>query len=109
MASQHNRVCLECDGKYTSRQYNAGFCGSGCRQRFNNRRALRGSILYDLAMLEANESDPRMKAKLGERKEDALRWFIHEDAKAGRRRSYKDRYAVMSDTLYIATAFKGEV
>lgn len=43
--------CLECGKAFRKRQHNASFCGRTCRQVFNNRRATRGALLYDLTMI----------------------------------------------------------
>jgi hypothetical protein len=43
--------CAECSKDYKGRTYNSEFCGTPCRRTFNNRRAVRGALLYDLTML----------------------------------------------------------
>ena len=51
------KSCVECGGAFNavSRKTAAGvnksrFCGTPCRKKFNNRRMVRGAILYDLSM-----------------------------------------------------------
>lgn len=46
----HPCACLECGGPYVPRQVGAEFCSTACRKAWNNRRALRGAELLDLAM-----------------------------------------------------------
>lgn len=43
-------TCSECGNPFRSRQPTATFCGTHCRKAFNNRRATRGAMLYDLFM-----------------------------------------------------------
>ena len=43
-------TCLECGRPYAAARANARFCSSGCSRAFNNRRAARGVLLYDLFM-----------------------------------------------------------
>ena len=44
--------CLECKKNFAGLQKRAvaTFCSSACRKTFNNRRMLRGAVLYDIAM-----------------------------------------------------------
>ncbi len=53
--STEQRTCDECgtvlQGTNTAgRRSIARFCGSMCKRKYNNRRATRGSMIYDLAM-----------------------------------------------------------
>lgn len=43
-------MCRECGALLQARRASCEFCSSACRQRFNNRRALRGADLYDVVM-----------------------------------------------------------
>ena len=43
------RYCRECGTEFDGRATQA-FCSSACRKRFDNRRAARGSVFYDLFM-----------------------------------------------------------
>jgi hypothetical protein len=46
------RECLECGGGIPAQaQASAEFCCDTCRKRWNNRRAVRGTELYDLVMI----------------------------------------------------------
>ena len=47
---RYPRTCCECGQSYGAANAEAEFCGTPCRQRFNNRRAQRGAELYDLLM-----------------------------------------------------------
>jgi len=42
--------CAECDKPFKGRSYVSEFCSTPCRMKFNNRRATRGALLYDLVM-----------------------------------------------------------
>ena len=44
------RYCAECGGAFLAQRRTAEFCGTKCRQAFNNRRAERGRDLYVLVM-----------------------------------------------------------
>jgi hypothetical protein len=92
------RQCRECGGEFTSRQYNAEFCGAPCRRSFNNRRATRGAILYDLVLIE--RADPKGFAanKLETRVEELIERWREEDATAKRSRTWKRPNDVMYDT-----------
>lgn len=96
-------TCKECGEGFTSRQYNADFCGGACRRVFNNRRATRGATLYDLTMLAAAENvEASTKAELLYRATTLVaRWHI-EDQRAARKRSTKRLSDVLADTLYAA-------
>lgn len=52
--ARRERHCLECGAALARRARIRGndkmFCGEPCRKTFNNRRRLRGSEIYDLAM-----------------------------------------------------------
>jgi hypothetical protein len=51
MSNAKPRLCRECgtplDGDATKRKQ---YCGNACRKTFNNRRAERGALMYDLFM-----------------------------------------------------------
>ena len=93
-----NHICKECGGDFDSRQYNASFCSDGCKRTFNNRRAKRGAILYDLLMIEAFDPDAFKKHKLQNRREEMLQRWRGEDDEANRKRSWKRPNEVMYDT-----------
>lgn len=42
--------CQECSKPFQSSKRHAAFCSTACRMAWNNRRAQRGSELYDLVM-----------------------------------------------------------
>lgn len=44
-------MCAECGGEFEAQRRHAEFCSTGCRRKFNNRRAQRGAELYDFIML----------------------------------------------------------
>jgi hypothetical protein len=43
-------TCRECGALLQARRAGCEFCNAVCRQRFNNRRAVRGADLYDVVM-----------------------------------------------------------
>lgn len=45
----HTDKCLYCNGPLLKKAWRK-FCNQRCRKAFNNRRATRGAILYDLCM-----------------------------------------------------------
>lgn len=52
--------CTECGSSFTARRHDAAFCSTDCRKTFHNRRAVRGSEMYDLFRALRRE---RSKAK----------------------------------------------
>lgn len=58
--------CLECDAPITAstRGQPKRFCSPSCRQTFNNRRANRGAVLYDLFMANRFDRDRAYPAKV---------------------------------------------
>lgn len=91
-------TCIWCSTTFQSRQYNADFCGSPCRSAFNNQRARRGAVLYDLEMIRQCDPKSYEDRQLGERvKELTARWS-EEDATAKHKRTWKRPYDVMLDT-----------
>lgn len=91
-------TCKECNGTFESRQYNASFCGDGCKRTFNNRRAQRGAILYDLVMIEACDPKAFEANKLANRRDELVQRWRAEDEAANRKRTWKRAYEVMYDT-----------
>jgi len=91
-------TCAECSNRFESRQYNASFCGDKCKRTFNNRRAQRGAVLYDLAMIEALDPQAHATHKLADRAQDLVQTWCDEDAKAGRKRTWKRAHEVKYDT-----------
>jgi hypothetical protein len=57
MARIFKSVCRECGVACTSNKAGKFFCGTPCRQAFNNRRMQRGAELYDLFMSLRYERD----------------------------------------------------
>ena len=43
------QTCRECGNEFESPR-ESQFCGTKCRKAFNNRRATRGAVLYDMMM-----------------------------------------------------------
>jgi hypothetical protein len=43
-------ACRECGASYPRRAKPSEFCSQACRRIYNNRRAMRGAEIYDLAM-----------------------------------------------------------
>lgn len=96
-------VCKECGEGFTSRQYNADFCGSSCRKDFNNRRLTRGAMLYDVTMLMASPVvTAASQAQLKDRLEGMMQTWYREDETAKRSRTTKRLSDVLADTLRYA-------
>jgi endogenous inhibitor of DNA gyrase (YacG/DUF329 family) len=55
MTKLYTRCCAECGKEFQAKRVEAEFCSSKCKGDFNNRRAARGAILYDLMMVNRNE------------------------------------------------------
>lgn len=91
-------TCLECSGPFESRQYSASFCSDACKRTFNNRRAKRGAILYDLVMIEACDPKAFETNKLETRVEELIARWREEDTAAKRSRTWKRPHDVMYDT-----------
>lgn len=49
------RVCAECGTDFRSAKRHAAFCGDPCKRAWNNRRATRGAVVYDLLMALRHE------------------------------------------------------
>lgn len=94
-----NHTCLECHGSFKSKHYSADFCGAACRATFNNRRARRGAVLYDLLMIEATDPEAFQRYRLDGAASAAIAAFKREDEEAGRKRSHKGLHDVVADTL----------
>jgi hypothetical protein len=45
-----SRCCAECDKAFEAKRREAEFCSTECRKVYNNRRAMRGAEIYDIAM-----------------------------------------------------------
>lgn len=46
----HKASCRECQAEFEAKSASAEFCSGKCRNDYNNRRAVRGMILFDLFM-----------------------------------------------------------
>lgn len=93
-----NKTCKECAAPFTSRQYNAEFCGNPCRAAFNNRRMKRGAALYDLLMIEAYDPKSFASQGLEGRVAELIERFRLDDEKAKHTRTWKRPYDVKHDT-----------
>ena len=58
------RECQECGDHFAPKRHTQRFCGSKCQKLFNNRRAVRGAMLYDLFMSMRNERDKAKDAQV---------------------------------------------
>lgn len=98
----YKRTCLECRGGFTARQYSADFCGAECRRTFNNRRATRGAVLYDLLLIQHEDHAAFDKLRLDGRLTAMVEGWRKEDAERGRKRTTKRPSDVQADTLIYA-------
>ncbi len=98
--------CQECNAAYETRRADQDFCTPGCRDSWNNRRRIRGAMLYDYFMAH------RVERKSGTGYLRAMGRLVSmwraEDARAGRARSWNDpdspknpnRALVLATTVY---------
>ena len=89
--------CKECGKQFTPRQYNGEFCCTECRRDFNNRRATRGAMLYDLMMIEASDPDMAERFELHGSAGQLIKKFQLEDLADGRPRTWKRAGAAKLD------------
>jgi len=94
-----NTECLECGQPFKARAYGADFCGAACKQKFNNRRATRGALLYDLTMAELESTSMFERYQLAGRKDLVIAAWRKEDE--GRRRTTKMIHRIHEDTFYV--------
>lgn len=93
-----NRTCRECGEPFMGLKRHAAFCSTKCRKTWNNRRAVRGALLYDAFMAMRYERGLAKKlgltytfiCRLGEM------WSNAPDNPAGR--SYRAPGEVMAET-----------
>lgn len=98
------RKCKECGGDFRSRQYNAEFCGGECRRTFNNRRAQRGAVLLDMAMIAEFHPGIANQYNIPERMKAALQqWRREDEAERQGRKSWKRENEVAMDTVKFAS------
>lgn len=93
------RGCAECGKDLKARRANRAFCGAACRRVFNNRRANRGSILYDLVVIEDEGGEPGKQAT--ERIAEMVAHWKEEDKR--RKRSAMSRYDVFYNSHLMLT------
>lgn len=96
--------CAECGKAFRRRAYNGQFCGGTCRRVFNNRRAVRGAILYDLAMIETHNPEHAAKHSFAARREALIAAWIADDKG---RRTYQSAGLVTEATNYLTYETKG--
>ena len=98
--------CIECTKEFEHATYRASFCGGKCRRDFNNRRATRGAILYDLTMLRGIEDEAAVRSDMDKRITGLIASWRAEDRAAGRERSWQSKYDAMSSTaMYSAERY----
>lgn len=79
--------CRECGHPFVAKRATKEFCGLACRRAYNNRKAVRGALIYDLLMTwrfdRSDGKDAAARALLGQ----AAALFKEEDnrERAGRR------------------------
>lgn len=98
------RLCTECQQYYEGGAQRSDFCSKECRQSFNNRRAARGALLYDMTMIEARHPDKFERLGFADTREAMIRRWVAEDIAAGRHRSHKRTRDVQADTYVYRTS-----
>lgn len=96
-------TCAECGKSFEARAYGSSFCGTPCKRAFNNRRAQRGALLYDLVMvaLENPELDARY-GNVSSRQAALVQRWRDEDAASGRKRTTQRVFEIHERTLPLA-------
>lgn len=94
-----HRTCLECGAPTATR---ASFCSIGCRRRWNNRRKVRGAVLYDLYMAHRYDRPIAEALQALSLINRLVSTFRAEDnaARAGRR-SWRKPGAVLDERPYL--------
>ena len=54
-AKKFVKTCIECGEKHHTARAETQFCSTACKAKFNNRRAARGAVLYDMWMANRHE------------------------------------------------------
>lgn len=96
--------CLECGKEFRPRQHNAQFCAGPCRTVFNNRRAMRGVMLYDLTVAAATY--PGRADELNELRDQVLEAWREHDAAKGRRRTTKTLWEILQGAQEVLRAIR---
>jgi hypothetical protein len=91
-------VCCECGAKFTAQRATKEFCSTKHRQDFNNRKAIRGAAIYDLAMEWRADRNAKLAFSLLCR---MLSDFREEDDRAGRR-SWNSALSVVHAKPYLS-------
>lgn len=90
------RCCKECRSPLAAdADYRADFCGTPCRNSFNNRRMRRGAELYDLFMSLRYERTLAKTLKLWSTICALAQRWREEDREAGRK-SWKSPHEVLN-------------
>jgi protein-arginine kinase activator protein McsA len=96
-------VCRECGRGFQSNRTIARFCGSNCKNTFNNRRMQRGAVIYDLLMVQRYS---RREASMGNAWSLLSKLAQHfkslDDRERAGRRSWEDLKKVRDRNPYLA-------
>ena len=101
------RTCKECGQNFRATRKAARFCSPACRTSFLNRRAMRGSILYDLYMAHRWERDEAKRlGVLKAMNRLASDWRREDREKREGRRSWGDWKGFLATRLDISLAIR---
>jgi len=101
-------ACLEC-GKPIPASPDREFCGSGCRQKWNNRRMQRGAALLDLYMAHRFDRTNAQALGVFQAINRLASEFRRQDAiEREGRRSWRQTQAVLAERPYLK-AIRGRV
>jgi hypothetical protein len=92
---RHQRTCAECGKEFSTPNSGRRFCGLACKRVFNNRRQRRGAQVYDLVMLGG------IDARLDERLAECVKLWRADDAKHGRKRSWKPAQEILYSPIEV--------
>lgn len=104
-APMRSHVCAECGAPFLAHATlakHAEFCGTECRKTFNNRRAMRGAVLFDLFMTLRYER--KVAGKLNVWRmicRQAMDWRSEDKAEREGRKSWRNARAVLEERPYL--------
>ena len=104
------RQCDECGQEFIAKRADSYYCSTDCRKTFNNRRAMRGAVVYDLLMAMRYERDLAKKLQLTWTVVCRLaEMYRRQDDVEGRKRSWRRASIVMDELGTAINAREGRL
>ena len=104
-APMRSHVCAECGAPFLAHARlarHAEFCGDACRKGFNNRRAMRGAVLFDLFMTLRYERGLAQKLHVWKMIcRLAMDWRTEDKQQREGRKSWRNAKAVLAERPYL--------